>query len=54
MLSWPPANGADFITGIHIGGEDRPALLSDITHAISTYQNTNIRSVNMDSKGSHL
>ncbi len=51
-VAWPPANGADFITGIHIGGEDRPALLSDITHAISTYQNTNIRSVNMDSKGS--
>jgi GTP diphosphokinase / guanosine-3',5'-bis(diphosphate) 3'-diphosphatase len=51
-VSWPPENGADFITGIHIGGEDRPALLSDITHVISTYQNTNIRSVNMDSKGS--
>jgi GTP diphosphokinase / guanosine-3',5'-bis(diphosphate) 3'-diphosphatase len=51
-VGWPPANGADFMTGIHIGGEDRPALLSDITHVISTYQNTNIRSVNMDSKGS--
>lgn len=51
-VSWPPTNGADFITGIHIGGEDRPGLLNDITHVISTYQNTNIRSVNMDSKGS--
>jgi GTP diphosphokinase / guanosine-3',5'-bis(diphosphate) 3'-diphosphatase len=51
-VGWPPSNGADFMTGIHIGGEDRPALLSDITHAISTYQNTNIRSVNMDTKGS--
>ncbi len=51
-VGWPPANGADFITGIHVGGEDRPGLLSDITHAISTYQNTNIRSVNMDSRGS--
>jgi (p)ppGpp synthase/HD superfamily hydrolase len=49
-VGWPPANGADFITGIHIGGEDRPALLNDITHVISTYQNTNIRSVHMDSK----
>jgi guanosine-3',5'-bis(diphosphate) 3'-pyrophosphohydrolase len=51
-VGWPSANEADFMTGIHIGGEDRPALLSDITHVISTYQNTNIRSVNMDSKGS--
>jgi len=51
-VGWPLSNEADFITGIHIGGEDRPALLSDITHAISTYQNTNIRSVNMDSKDS--
>jgi (p)ppGpp synthase/HD superfamily hydrolase len=51
-VGWPPANEADFMTGIHIGGEDRPALLSDITHAISTYQNTNIRSVNMDSRDS--
>ncbi len=51
-VGWPSANEADFMTGIHIGGEDRPALLSDITHAISTYQNTNIRSVNMDSRDS--
>ncbi len=51
-VGWPLSNEADFITGIHIGGEDRPALLSDITHVISMYQNTNIRSVNMDSKDS--
>ncbi len=51
-VGWPLSNETDFITGIHIGGEDRPALLSDITHAISTYQNTNIRTVNMDSKDS--
>jgi guanosine-3',5'-bis(diphosphate) 3'-pyrophosphohydrolase len=50
-VSWPPANGADFIAGVRVSGEDRPGLLSDITHAISSYQNTNIRSVNMDSKG---
>jgi RelA/SpoT family (p)ppGpp synthetase len=50
-VGWPPANGADFMAAIHISGKDRPGLLSDVTHAISTYQNTNIRSVNMDSKG---
>jgi RelA/SpoT family (p)ppGpp synthetase len=51
-VAWPSSNGADFVAGVHISGEDRPGLLNDITHAISTYQNTNIRSVNMDSKGS--
>jgi GTP diphosphokinase / guanosine-3',5'-bis(diphosphate) 3'-diphosphatase len=51
-VGWPSEHKADFITGIHISGEDRPALLSDVTHAISTYQNTNIRSVNVDSHGS--
>jgi len=50
-VAWPPANGADFIAGLRVAGEDRPGLLSDITHVISTFQNTNIRSVNMDSKG---
>jgi RelA/SpoT family (p)ppGpp synthetase len=49
-VSWPSANGGDFIAGINISGDDRPGLLSDITHAISSYQNTNIRSVNVDSK----
>lgn len=49
-VSWPSAEGADFIVAINISGSDRPALLSDITHAISSYQNTNIRSVNVDSK----
>ena len=50
-VGWPPANGADFIVAVHISGQDRPGLLSDVTHAISTFQSTNIRSVNMDSKG---
>jgi RelA/SpoT family (p)ppGpp synthetase len=51
-VSWPPANGADFIAALRLRGKDRPGLLSDVTHAISTYQNTNIRSVNIDSRGS--
>ncbi len=51
-VSWPPANGADFIAAIRVYGKDRPGLLSDVTHAISTYQNTNIRSVNIDSRAS--
>jgi RelA/SpoT family (p)ppGpp synthetase len=51
-VSWPPANGADFIAAIRVYGKDRPGLLSDVTHAISSYQNTNIRSVNIDSRAS--
>ncbi|MCI0706493.1 MAG: bifunctional (p)ppGpp synthetase/guanosine-3',5'-bis(diphosphate) 3'-pyrophosphohydrolase [Ignavibacteriae bacterium] len=49
-VSWPSANGADFIAAINISGSDRPGLLSDITHAISSYLDTNIRSVNVDTK----
>lgn len=49
-VSWPSANGADFIAAINISGGDRPGLLSDITHAISTYMDTNIRGVNVDTK----
>ena len=50
-VGWPPASGADFIAAIHVAGTDRPGLLSDVTHAISNYQSTNIRSVNMNSQG---
>jgi len=32
-----------------VSGDDRPAMLNDITHAISTTLGTNIRSVNLDS-----
>jgi (p)ppGpp synthase/HD superfamily hydrolase len=53
-VGWPPANEADFIAGVHVSGEDRPGLLNDVTHAISTIMNTNIRSVNMDSKGAYF
>ena len=51
-VSWPAANAADFIVAVRVYGKDRPGLLSDVTHAISSYQNTNIRSVNIDSRGS--
>lgn len=50
-VGWPETNGPDFIAALHVAGKDRPSLLSDITHAISTFQDTNIRSVNMDSRG---
>ncbi len=51
-VNWPSEHGGTYVAGIKIVGEDRTAMLSDITHTISTYQNTNIRSVNIDSKDS--
>ncbi len=51
-VNWPTDNSVMFVAGIKIAGDDRPAMLNDITHAISTYMNTNIRSVNIDSQDS--
>jgi len=51
-VSWPANGQAQFIAGLKLSGEDRPGLLEDITHAISTYMNTNIRSVNLNTKDS--
>jgi (p)ppGpp synthase/HD superfamily hydrolase len=51
-VSWPPTEDIDFIAGIKLSGEDRSGLLNEITHAISTFENTNIRSVNIATKDS--
>jgi RelA/SpoT family (p)ppGpp synthetase len=51
-VSWPPTIDVDFIVGIKLSGQDRSGLLNEITHAISTYNNTNIRSVNIATKDS--
>lgn len=48
-VSWPRENGTAFVSGVRVAGHDRPGILNDITHAISTYLDTNIRSVNIDS-----
>ena len=50
-VSWPGTDeGADYLVGIRVFGEDRPGMVSDLTHVISTYNNTNIRAVNIDSR----
>lgn len=51
-VSWPKSNGHEFAAAVRISGSDRTGMLSDITHAISSYQNTNIRGVNIDTKDS--
>ncbi len=51
-VGWPSANGGEYAAAIRISGEDRTGLLNDITHSISTYNNTNIRGVKIDVKDS--
>jgi GTP pyrophosphokinase len=47
-VQWPGDNGVMFVAGVRVSGDDRPAMLNDLTHAISSYKNTNIRSVNIE------
>jgi GTP diphosphokinase / guanosine-3',5'-bis(diphosphate) 3'-diphosphatase len=51
-VAWPATNEVDFIAGVRISGDDRTGLLNDVTHSISTYNNTNIRSVSINTKDS--
>ena len=51
-VEWPESTTGDFIAGVRISGEDRKSLLNDVTEAISNYDNTNIRSVNISTKDS--
>ncbi len=47
-VGWPRIDENEFSAAIKIAGEDRNGLLNDITHSISSYQNTNIRGVNIE------
>jgi guanosine-3',5'-bis(diphosphate) 3'-pyrophosphohydrolase len=51
-VNWPTTDGATFIAGIKVAGKDKPGMLQDIAHTISSFQDTNIRGVNIDSKDS--
>jgi (p)ppGpp synthase/HD superfamily hydrolase len=51
-VAWPSMNGGEYAAAIRISGEDRTGLLNDITHSISTYQNTNIRGLRIDTNNS--
>jgi RelA/SpoT family (p)ppGpp synthetase len=46
-VDWPKAEGVEFAAAIKIAGEDRHALLSDITNVVTTFKNTNIRGVDL-------
>ncbi len=48
-VEWPGTeDAADYLVGIRIYGEDRAGMISDLTHVISSYNNTNIRSFSID------
>jgi len=51
-VEWPALENSTFIVGLSLKGEDTPGLLSEIAHQVVTYQNTNIKSINIDTKNS--
>jgi RelA/SpoT family (p)ppGpp synthetase len=48
--TWPGESGGLFVAGVAIYGLDRPGILNEVTHAITNYQNTNIRSVTAEAR----
>lgn len=51
-VQWPETDDNLFIAGILIRGKDRPGILNDISHSIVTFQNTNIKSININTQDS--
>lgn len=53
-MSWSSLQQGEFIAAVRITGDDRAGMLNDITNAIVNYNNTNIRSVNIDAFGAEF
>lgn len=53
-VQWPKADGSLFVAGLTLRGEDSPGILNDIAHTIVSYQNTNIKSININSNDSNF
>ncbi len=51
-VEWPKTNGKYFVAGITIKGEDKPGILKDLSNSITSYKNTNIKSVNINTTDS--
>ncbi|KUO59085.1 MFS transporter [bacterium BRH_c32] len=51
-VQWPKTDGASFVAGLIIKGDDMPGILKDLSNAVTTYQNTNIKSVNISTTDS--
>jgi len=46
-VQWPETEGSLFVAGLTVMGEDSPGILNEISHSIVSYQNTNIKSINI-------
>lgn len=51
-IQWPEIDSSRFIVGLHVTGEDSPGLLNEIAHQIVSFQNTNIKSISIDTQDS--
>lgn len=51
-VQWPDAESSLFVAGVSLMGEDSPGILNEISHAIVSYQNTNIKSINISTNDS--
>ncbi len=53
-VQWPKTEGSTFVAGISMKGDDTPGILNDIAHTIVSYQNTNIKSININTNDSNF
>lgn len=51
-VKWSTDKGSSFVAGINIRGEDKPGLLTYISNSITSFNNTNIKAMNIGSKNS--
>jgi RelA/SpoT family (p)ppGpp synthetase len=51
-VQWPESEASLFVAGLTIMGEDSPGILNEISHSIVSYQNTNIKSININTSNS--
>lgn len=51
-VQWPETESSLFVAGLTVMGEDSPGILNEISHTIVSYQNTNIKSININSNNS--
>jgi RelA/SpoT family (p)ppGpp synthetase len=51
-VGWPSSEDSVFVAGLTIRGDDNPGILSDIANTIVSYNNTNIKSININTNES--
>jgi RelA/SpoT family (p)ppGpp synthetase len=51
-VGWPSSEDSVFVAGLTVRGDDNPGILNDLAHAIVSYKNTNIKSININTSES--